>query len=219
MKMKPMLYNNAVSPFADWKQHIRLHPEMYIGAIGDGSMPEDGIYRLVQEVLDNALIGIRESHSNPLIEVSFNDRQVSIQHSGFFLLPIDWLAEHVSDRRPDGIGSHKLLVDPIKYYGVGLKVVNLLSSHFLAQAIVDGKTIIAEFERGSIINETDGNTINETRKEAIGQHFGSLVTIIISFIPDSEIFGNFHFVKDYLKQIFLNYMSKNENLEINFIGI
>ena len=186
---------------------------MYIGNRGNGSLPEDGIYRLVKEVLDDALIGIR--HSNPFIEISFNDRQITISHKGFFLLPIDWLVEDVSERKHDGIGFDISLVDPIKHYGVGLKVVNLLSSYFLAQAIVDGKTNIAEFERGSIINETADDIINKTHKEANGQHFGSQVTKIISFIPDSEIFGDVHFSKEYVEEILLNYKFINKGLEIN----
>lgn len=203
------MINNS---FPAWKQHIRLHPEMYIGTLGDGSMPENGIYRLVKEVLDDALIYIRESQSNSLIEVSFNDRQVTIRHEGFFLHPIDWLVECVSERKHDGIGFDISLVDPIKHYGVGLKVVNLLSSYFIAQVLSDGKIITVEFERGKILEETEEEAIKEP------QFFNS-ASFIVSFIPDNEIFGDFHFDNEYIKEICLSYMSRDKNFKINFTSI
>lgn len=187
-----------------WKQHIRLHPEMYIGNIGDGSLPEDGIYRLISEVLDDALIGVAAG-DNHLIEVSINDRQISVRDFDGSL-PIDWLVEYVSERKRDGIGFHKISVDPIKHYGVGLKAVNLLSSYFIAQSIKEGKTVIAEFEQGRLFNEMD--------MEESQQPSGSLV----SFIPDADIFGDFHFVAEYARQILLNYISKNDGLKIKFNG-
>jgi topoisomerase-4 subunit B len=185
-----------------WKEHIRLHPEKYIGNIGDGSLPEDGIYRLLKEVLDDALIGF-ELDSKRLIEVSISNRQISIRDYGGSL-PIDWLVEYVSERKRDGIGFDITTVDPIKHYGAGLKTVNLLSSYFIAQAIKDGKSLIAEFQQGRLINETD--------EEESQQHSGSL----ISFIPDVDIFGDFHFVQEYVEQILTSYMSMNEGLDIKF---
>jgi topoisomerase-4 subunit B len=195
--------NGNNKPLPAWKEHIRLHPEMYICNIGEGSLPNDGIYRLIKEVLDDAISDFVPC-SKRLIEVSINDRQVSVRDYGSSL-PMDWLAEYVSERRRDGIGFEITSVDTIKHYGVGLKVVNLLSSYFIAQSIKDGKTIIAEFEQGRIIDETE---------EESQQQSGSL----ISFIPDAEIFGDFHFVPEHLEQILLSYLSFNEGLEIRFNG-
>lgn len=194
--------NGIKKPLPEWKEHIRLNPEMYIGKIGDGSMPDHGIYRLIKEVLDDAIEDF-VSGSKRLIEVSINDRQVSVRGYGS-LLPIDWLVEYVSERKRDGIGFDIEAVDPIKHYGVGLKTVNLLSLYFISQSIKDGKTIIAEFEQGRLINETE-----EVESQ---QQSGSL----ISFIPDAGIFGSFHFVKEYVEQILLNYLYVNEGLEIMF---
>ncbi len=206
------MINNS---FPAWKQHIRLHPEMYIGSLGDSSMPEKGIYRLVKEVLDDALIYIRESQSNSLIEVSFNDRQITIRYEGFSLHPIDWLMECVSERKHDGIGFDISLVDPLKHYGVGLKVVNLLSEYFLAHAIVDEKNFIVEFERGIIFNKTYDKVNKATDEAGTDLNSGFQVTLIISFIPDSKIFGDFHFVKEYVENICLDYMTMDKGLEIN----
>ena len=195
-------YNEGYTTM-DWKQHIRHHPEMYIGRIGDGTLPDDGIYRLIKEVIEDALIDF-VSGSHRLIEVSITDRQVSVRDYGSSL-PIDWLVEYVSERKRDGIGVEITSVDPIKHYGNGLKVVNLLSSYFIAQSIKNGKSVIAEFEQGRIIDETE---------EESQQQSGSL----ISFIPDAEIFGDFHFVPEHLEQILLSYLSFNEGLEIRFNG-
>ncbi|MFA5972086.1 MAG: hypothetical protein WC780_07025 [Lentimicrobiaceae bacterium] len=205
MKTKKSLpeYNESFLA-TDWKKHIRLHPEMYIGKISDGSLPEDGIYRLIKEVLDDAIRDFVQG-SQRLIEVSINDRQVSVRDYGSSL-PMDWLIEYVSERKRDGIGFDIEAVDPIKHYGVGLKTVNLLSSYFIAQSIKDGKTIIAEFEQGRLINETDEG---ESQQQS-----GSL----ISFIPDTEIFGGFHIVTEHIRLLLLSYISMNEGLEIKFNG-
>jgi len=187
-------------PLPAWKEHIRLNPDMYIGNIGDGSLPGDGIYKMIKEVLDDALIGY-ESGSDRIIEVFINDRQVSV--CDFYnSLPIDWLVEYVSERKRDGIGFDIKSVDQIKHYGVGLKTVNLLSSYFIAQSIKDGKSVIAEFEQGRLFNET--------YDEKSQQHFCSL----ISFVPDAEIFGTIRFNKEYIRQMIMNYMAQNEGLKI-----
>ena len=39
----------------DWREHIRLRPGMYIGKSGDGSSPDDGIYLLLKETIDNSI--------------------------------------------------------------------------------------------------------------------------------------------------------------------
>ena len=200
----PFLKSGVNKPLPVWKAHIRFHPEMYIGKIGDGSLPEDGIYRLIKEVLDDAISDFVPG-SQRLIEVSINDRQVSVRDYSTSL-PIDWLVEYVSERKRDGIGFDIESVNPIKHYGIGLKVINLLSSYFIAQSIKDGKTIIAEFEQGRLIDETF--------EEDSQQQFGSL----ISFIPDPEIFGDFHFVMEHVRLLLLSYLSTNQGLEIKLNG-
>lgn len=199
----PFLKSGVNKPLPAWKAHIRLHPDIYIDKIGDGSLPEDGIYRLIKEVLSDALSDF-EIGCCRLIELSVNEHQVSVRDYGSSL-PIDWLVEYVSERKRDGIGFDIESVDPIKHYGVGLKAVNLLSSYFIAQSIKDEKTIIAEFEQGRIIDETE---------EESQQQSGSL----ISFIPDAEIFGDFHFVMEHVRLLLLSYLSMNQGLEIKLNG-
>lgn len=187
-----------------WKEHIRLNPDFYIGNIGDGSLPGDGIYRMISEVVEVA-INECDKDSNLLIELSIDQQQVTIRDYGN-AIPMDQLAENVSERNLHGIGAHKSpKVDP-RHYGIGLKVVNLLSATFSAQSFEDWKTKTVEFEQGRLIRETN--------EQDSFQPSGNLIT----FTPDIAIFGDFHFVRENVVQMLWRYVFLNEGLEIRFEG-
>lgn len=193
--------NNSFPP---WKSHIRLHPEMYIGNPGNGSLPDDGIYRLISEVLEVA-INESDKDSNHLIELTIDDKKVTIRDYGN-QIHMDQLVEYVSERNLHAIGSHKEpKVDP-RHYGIGLKVVNLLSATFAAQSFKKWKTKVVEFEQGWLICETS--------EEESFQPSGNKIT----FTPDIAIFGDFHFVREYVVQMLWRYAFLNEGLEIKFDG-
>jgi topoisomerase-4 subunit B len=135
--------------------------------------------------------------------LSIAEKTVSIRDYGI-AIPMDQLAEYVSERKRDGIGAHKIPQNTVLHYGIGLKVVNLLSSSFWAQSFEDWKTKAVEFEHGRFIRET-------TEQESF-QPAGNLIT----FTPDDAIFGDFHFVREFVVQMIWHYVFLNTGLEISF---
>lgn len=204
MKYINSFINNEGSPLPPWKEHVRLWPEMYIGNPTDGTLPEDGIYRMIREVLDVAL-NESDKGSNLLIDLSIDGQIVSIRDYGL-AIPMDQLAEYVSERRRDAIGADKTNNDDILHYGIGLKVVNLLSASFTAQSFEDWKSKTVEFAQGRLIRESN--------EEESFQPSGNL----ICFIPDVAIFGDFHFIRENIVQMLWRYVFQNTGLEIRFGG-
>lgn len=193
--------NHSLPP---WKEHIRLHPEIYIGNPGDGSLADDGIYRLIGEALEVA-INESDKDSNLLIDLTIESQEISIRDYGI-AIPMDQLTEYVSERKRDAIGAHKTTNDNIRQYGIGLKVVNLLSAAFSAQSFEDWKTKTVEFEQGRFIRETN--------EQESFQPTGNRIT----FTPDAAIFGNFQFDREFVVQMLWRYVFLNTGLEIRFGG-
>ncbi|MEI6748962.1 MAG: DNA topoisomerase IV subunit B, partial [Bacteroidota bacterium] len=188
----------------DWKEHIRLRPGMYIGKLGDGSSQDDGIYVLIKEIIDNAIDEFVMGFGRT-IEVSIKDQKVSIRDYGRGM-PLGKLIDCVSKINTGAKYDSKVFKKAVGLNGVGSKAVNALSGYFMAQSIREGKTKIAEFEQGRLIHES-------TKEESILRS-GSL----ISFVPDVEIFGHFHFIPEYIEQLLWNYVFLNNGLTITFNG-
>jgi topoisomerase-4 subunit B len=188
----------------DWKEHIRMRPGMYIGKLGDGSSPDDGIYILIKEVLDNS-IDEYVMGAGKTIEVSVKDETVSIRDYGRGI-PLGKVVDVVSKMNTGGKYDSKAFKKSVGLNGVGTKAVNALSSYFKVQSFRDNQTVTAEFEQGNITNE-------EKPLES-SQRKGTKVT----FVPDKNIFTKFKFRNEYIIKMIKNYVYLNTGLTIIFNG-
>lgn len=201
----PGQYSDDTVITLDWKEHIRLRPGMYIGKLGDGSSQDDGIYVLIKEIVDN---GIDEfvMGNGRTIEVAIKDQKVSIRDYGRGM-PLGKVIDCVSKINTGAKYDSKVFKKAVGLNGVGAKAVNALSSFFCAQSIREGKTKIVEFSRGSLTLEH--------QEEPSNLRSGTLIT----FIPDEDIFGHYHFISEYIEQMLWNYVFLNNGLTIWFNGI
>ena len=188
----------------DWKEHIRLRPGMYIGKLGDGSSPDDGIYVLVKEVVDNCIDEFAMGHGKT-VEITINGKEVTIRDYGRGI-PLGKVVDVVSKVNTGAKFDSKVFQKSVGLNGVGTKAVNALSHYFKVTAVREGKEKTAEFERGALIKEY---------KEAkTGEDNGTLVT----FIPDETVFKNFKFHAEFLENQIWNYCFLNAGLKIVFNG-
>ncbi|MDY0343910.1 MAG: DNA topoisomerase IV subunit B [Lentimicrobium sp.] len=201
----PGLYSDDTVVTLDWKEHIRLRPGMYIGKLGDGSSQDDGIYVLIKEIVDN---GIDEfvMGNGRTIEVAIKDQKVSIRDYGRGM-PLGKVIDCVSKINTGAKYDSKVFKKAVGLNGVGAKAVNALSSFFCAQSIREGKTKVVEFCRGTLTLEHP--------EEPSNLRSGTLIT----FIPDEDIFGHYHFLSEYIEQMLWNYVFLNNGLTIWFNGI
>ena len=197
-------YNEDSIRSLDWREHIRLRPGMYIGKLGDGSSPDDGIYVLVKEVIDNCIDEYTMGYGKS-VEITIKDKTVTVRDYGRGI-PLGKVVDVVSKINTGAKYDSKAFQKSVGLNGVGTKAVNALSAYFKVAAVRDGKMKEAEFERGVLIKEhkevktTDGN--------------GTLVT----FIPDDTIFKHFHFIPEYLENQIWNYCFLNAGMRIVFNG-
>ena len=197
-------YNEDSIRSLDWKEHIRLRPGMYIGKLGDGSSHDDGIYVLIKEIVDNCIDEYTMGYGRT-IEVTIKEHSVSIRDYGRGI-PLGKLVECVSQINTGAKYDSKVFKKAVGLNGVGAKAVNALSSIFIAQSIRESKTNIVEFRQGELISES-GEQSAELRN-------GTLIT----FTPDNQLFGNYHFLKEYIEQMLWNYCFLNNGLAIIFNG-
>ena len=188
----------------DWKEHIRLRPGMYIGKLGDGSSPDDGIYVLVKEVLDNCIDEYTMGYGKT-VELTIENKQVTIRDYGRGI-PLGKVVDVVSKINTGAKYDSKAFQKSVGLNGVGTKAVNALSHYFKVTAFREGKEKTAEFERGVLVKEykeakTDGDN-------------GTLVT----FIPDETVFKNFKFLPEFLENQIWNYCFLNAGLKIIYNG-
>ena len=163
----------------DWKEHIRMRPGMYIGKLGDGSSPDDGIYILVKEVLDNS-IDEYVMGAGKTIEISIQGSKVSVRDYGRGI-PLGKVVDVVSKMNTGGKYDSKAFKKSVGLNGVGTKAVNALSSFFRVESNRDNKSASAEFEQGKLINK---ELLEESSRRK-----GTKV----SFIPDEVIFKKYKF--------------------------
>lgn len=195
-------YDESSIKSLDWKEHIRLRPGMYIGKLGDGSSPDDGIYVLAKEVIDNCIDEYAMGHGKT-IEISIEGKKVTVRDYGRGI-PLGKVVDVVSKVNTGAKFDSKVFQKSVGLNGVGTKAVNALSNYFKVTAIRDGKEKTAEFERGFLIKEY---------KEAkTGEENGTLV----SFIPDEQVFKNFKFHPEFLENQIWNYCFLNAGLKIVF---
>jgi topoisomerase-4 subunit B len=188
----------------DWKEHIRLRPGMYIGKLGDGSAPDDGIYVLVKEVMDNCIDEHTMGHGRH-IDLTIENKTVTIRDYGRGI-PLGKVVDVVSKINTGAKYDSNAFQKSVGLNGVGTKAVNALSHYFKVESFREGKSKVAEFERG--------NLTKEHKETATKEENGTLVT----FIPDETIFTNFKFLHEYLDNQLWNYCYLNAGLVINFNG-
>jgi topoisomerase-4 subunit B len=188
----------------DWKEHIRMRPGMYIGKLGDGSAQDDGIYILVKEIIDNCIDEHMMGYGK-LIEIKLSDLKVDIRDYGRGI-PLGKVIDCVSKINTGGKYDSGAFQKSVGLNGVGTKAVNALSSYFKVQSIREGRTKIAEFEKGHLVKEY--------REQAIEEKNGTY----ISFVPDNTIFKNFRYIPEYLEDLIQNYTYLNAGLVINYNG-
>ncbi len=197
-------YDESSIKSLDWKEHIRLRPGMYIGKLGDGSSPDDGIYVLLKEVIDNCI----DEHTmgyGKHVDVTISGKEITVRDYGRGI-PLGKVVDVVSKINTGAKYDSKAFQKSVGLNGVGTKAVNALSNYFKVSSYRDGREKTAEFEKGNLVKE-----YKETAtKEDNGTH--------VLFIPDETIFKNFHFVQEYLDNQFWNYCYLNAGLVMNLNG-
>jgi topoisomerase IV subunit B len=188
----------------DWREHIRLRPGMYIGKLGDGSSMDDGIYILVKEVIDNCIDEYTMGFGKR-VDVHIHDGKVTIRDFGRGI-PLGKVVDVVSKINTGAKYDSKAFQKSVGLNGVGTKAVNALSSHFKVAAFRDGRTKVAEFEKGILTTEHKETSSTENN--------GTLVT----FKPDDTVFRNYHFINEYVENQIWNYCFLNAGLTIHFNG-
>ncbi|HRQ52181.1 MAG TPA: ATP-binding protein, partial [Agriterribacter sp.] len=188
----------------DWREHIRLRPGMYIGKLGDGSSPDDGIYVLLKEVLDNCIDEHMMGYGKQ-VDILVEGKTVTVRDFGRGI-PLGKVVDVVSKINTGAKYDSKAFQKSVGLNGVGTKAVNALSNYFKVMAIREGKQKTAEFEKGILIKEYKESKTDETN--------GTLVT----FIPDETVFRNFHFQPEYIDNLLWNYCYLNAGLIITFNG-
>ncbi len=188
----------------DWKEHIRMRPGMYIGKLGDGSSPDDGIYILLKEVLDNS-IDEYVMGAGKTIEVSIQGEKVTVRDYGRGI-PLGKVVDVVSKMNTGGKYDSKAFKKSVGLNGVGTKAVNALSSYFRVESTRDSKSASAEFEQGNLTNQ---DLLDDTSRRK-----GTKV----SFIPDEVIFKNYKYRSEYVIRMLKNYVYLNTGLTIVFNG-
>lgn len=183
----------------DWREHIRLRPGMYIGKSGDGSSPDDGIYVLLKEVVDNCIDEFIMGEGK-VIDVIISDYYVSVRDYGRGI-PLGKMVEVVSKMNTGGKYDSKAFKKSVGLNGVGTKAVNALSSKFNVSSTRDGKTKNAEFELGILKNE---NLNSSDQKNG---------TFVI-FYPDESIFKNYKYRIEYVEKMIKYYVFLNPGLTI-----
>ena len=185
-------------------EHVRTRPGMYIGRLGDGNLPEDGIYVLLKEVIDNSIDEFK-MNAGDRIEVDIDDNlRVSVRDYGRGI-PQGKLVEAVSMLNTGGKYDSKAFKKSVGLNGVGVKAVNALSAHFEVKSYRDGKVRELTFEKGQLKSDKTEITTDETGT-------------FIFFEPDATLFKNYQFHDEFVETMLRNYTYLNSGLTIMYNG-
>jgi topoisomerase-4 subunit B len=197
-------YNEDSIKTLEWREHIRLRPGMYIGKLGDGSSPDDGIYVLLKEVIDNCI----DEHTmgyGKQIEITIEKGGVTVRDYGRGI-PLGKLVDVVSKINTGAKYDSNVFQKAVGLNGVGTKAVNALSNYFKVTAYREGKEKTAEFEKGVLKNESKEIKTSESNGTQV------------QFIPDDTVFKNYHFLYEYIENQIWNYCYLNAGLSIILNG-
>lgn len=197
-------YNEDNIRSLEWQEHIRLRPGMYIGKMGDGTAPDDGIYILIKEVVDNAIDEFVMG-AGKTVEISVQNGSVTVRDFGRGI-PLGKMVDAVSKMNTGAKYDSKAFKKSVGLNGVGTKAVNALSSRFLVQAIRDNQTKTAVFEQGVLVEES-----------AVEESTGRRGTKVV-FTPDPSLFSNYRFQMEYVEKMVWNYVYLNPGLSIYLNG-
>ncbi|MCK4346730.1 MAG: type IIA DNA topoisomerase subunit B [Bacteroidales bacterium] len=198
------IYSEDTIKTLDWKEHIRKRPGMYIGKLGDGSSQDDGIYVLLKETFDNSLDEFMMGFGKE-IKVTISDSIVKVRDYGRGI-PLGKVLDVASKMNTGAKYDSKVFKKCVGLNGVGIKAVNALSSSFNIQSIRDGKFKEVVF--------TEGELQNDKKLKPTERKNGVLVT----FTPDKNMFGNYHYISEYIETMMRNYVYLNSGLTIIFNG-
>ena len=205
-KSKAMVekYSEDTIRTLDWKEHIRRRPGMYIGKLGDGSSADDGIYILLKEVFDNSIDEYMMGYGKK-IEVNITDHKVRVRDYGRGI-PLGKLIDVASKMNTGAKYDSKVFKKSVGLNGVGIKAVNALSYSFIIRAYREGQVKEVHFSEGEIVKDIE----IQATEQANGTE--------VIFIPDKKLFGDFHFLSDYVETMLRNYVYLNSGLSIYFNG-
>ncbi len=202
--LTPQNYSEDAIRTLDWQEHIRKRPGMYIGKLGDGSYPDDGIYVLLKEVMDNAIDEYMMGFGKK-IEITVENGWVSIRDYGRGI-PLGKVVDVASKMNTGAKYDDKVFKKSVGLNGVGIKAVNALSKSFVIQAFREGQCKKVEFSQGLVVTESELTTTTEGN--------GTFVT----FQPDAAIFENYQYREDYIESMLKNYTYLNAGLTLHFNG-
>jgi topoisomerase-4 subunit B len=188
----------------DWREHIRMRPGMYIGKLGDGSSPDDGIYILLKEIIDNSIDEFVMG-AGDRIEVTLAESEVTIRDYGRGI-PLGKVVECVSRINTGGKYDSQAFKKSVGLNGVGTKAANALSSRFRVRSFRDGKGKEAIFDQGVLQSEKN---ISRTKEENGTE---------VAFQPDAGIFENYQFRHEFVRQMMWNYAYLNAGLTLMLNG-
>ncbi len=198
-------YDESAVKTLDALSHIRLRPGMYIGRLGDGSHPDDGIYIMLKEIIDNSVDEfIMKNGKKVVIELDEESGKVSVRDYGRGI-PLGKAVECVSQINTGAKYNDDVFQFSVGLNGVGTKAVNALSSNFCLRSFREGQYLEAHFLRGVLQNEKKGKT-----QEPNGTY--------IEFVPDGEIFKKFRFQKEYILKRMRHYAYLNTGLTLFYNG-
>ena len=195
-------YNEDKIRSLDWKEHIRMRPGMYIGKLGDGSSPDDGIYILLKEVLDNSIDEFVMG-AGKTIDIKIDEGKVSVRDYGRGI-PLGKVVDVVSKMNTGGKYDSRAFKKSVGLNGVGTKAVNALSASFFVASTRDGQRKTVLFNQG-VLEENEPPSSSSQRN-------GTQV----SFVPDETIFKKFRYRNEYVAKMLKNYVYLNPGLTIVF---
>ena len=197
-------YTEADFETLSWNEHIRRRSGMYIGKLGDGSSPDDGLYILFKEIVDNAIDEFIMGHGKSVKMSIDKENLVTVRDHGRGI-PLGKLVDAVSKMNTGAKYGSNAFSKSVGLNGVGTKAVNATSSYFYIQSFRDGESAWAQFSQGNLV---DSGTCTTTEKN------GTLV----KYIADPELYGNYKYNFEFIETMLKNYSYLNTGLSLNFNG-
>ncbi len=197
-------YDESAIQTLDALEHIRLRTGMYIGRIGDGSHPLDGIYVMLKEVIDNAIDEFIMGHGKRVV-IDRDEQSISVRDFGRGI-PLGKVVDCVSKINTGGKYNDEVFQFSVGLNGVGTKAVNALSESFEVVSWREGKYLKARFERGRLVDKKEGRGSSE--KDGT----------FVSFTPDHEIFSEYHWQEDFILSRLEYYAYLNAGLKLVYNG-
>ena len=197
-------YNNDSIRTLEWNKHIRQRSGMYIGRLGNGNNPDDGIYILLKEIVDNSIDEFAMGHGKQ-IQITIEDNTVTVRDFGRGI-PLDSVVKATNNLNTGGKFDDKSFKKSVGMNGVGSKAVNALSSEFYIESFRDSESSWARYERGEL--QDSGKKTGVTEKNGT----------FVKFTPDSQMFGNYAYNMDFVETMIKNYSYLKRGLTLVLNG-